>query len=848
MRTLSAELTAAQRAKPVQPYVKAVVTDGTTTYTFDNQGYSGADKRITGIEHTEQPFGGSATIRLHNADKYFATKNLKGWEVTLSWGAKVDGTYESSSVAPLFVFNQRDTSEEGVLITELQCFDLWWIIANTLVVNAGKRLTGTIASGEDFNLGETITGSVSNATGVLVGIGNSSIIVTSVSGTFQASENATGATGACNTLTAVDTVIGAGGTDYGRSTTILNIIKAIVPPDISDVILDSDDGNDAINTYMPLLVTEIGTNARFIIRQLLQMSECVGRIENDSNLHILYPDPAADADYTYQTDHVFWYQLRERAVILPNKVLFVNHMPGSLPDGVEQYHGTAQDNDSVTLLGELGTIQVNTTIESDADAERLAAAWIAQRVVEAYQGAVRAPMNCGQELYDQVSVVDSRSGVTVTGRVGKITRRYLAPIDTANHAYEIELSLGGGIIPESGIPDEDLGTGVLRIDTPWWQNLRPQWETVLPKAIQGYQTKVTFSATSRTAVEWTADKIKFYDGTEQNISSGNYNLPDSTIRYIYFDLDDDNPGTLKTTTDYTSVMTQNTGLLCLIQKGSVAGIDATVIPSYGKQPLITPDIIQMTGLKEYSYADGTKLQGLFSTQVQAGYIHLSAETSFASGYDPTGKELIVHRGASAPVDTSKLWFDTTNGIMKGYDGGWKVLEGEWYNKSGVCIDATQGINIYGTNMAFVTRATKTGTAQCYMGSDGAIYAGAGAVKLNASGIRIKGATLYLFNAAGTNAALLTVDTDGSLNIGGKAGTKMNLMNAKFVSSGHYDLGDSSYYFGDVHAKIFRPRSNSTYGGIILGTLAKAETGNIKYGTGTAHDLYIYGSGGWDKNA
>jgi hypothetical protein len=61
-----------------------------------------------------------------------------------------------------------------------------------------------------------------------------------------------------------------------------------------------------------------------------------------------------------------------------------------------------------------------------------------------------------------------------------------------------------------------------------------------------------------------------------------------------------------------------------------------------------------------------------------------------------------------------------------------VADGEWYDYSGVEIDAINGINIYGTDAAFTTRATKGGTIQCKVDSDGAIVAGAGAIKLNAT--------------------------------------------------------------------------------------------------------------------
>jgi hypothetical protein len=47
-----------------------------------------------------------------------------------------------------------------------------------------------------------------------------------------------------------------------------------------------------------------------------------------------------------------------------------------------------------------------------------------------------------------------------------------------------------------------------------------------------------------------------------------------------------------------------------------------------------------------------------------------------------------------------------------------------------------GINIFGLNNALTTRATEAGTIQCYVGTDGKFYAGAGIIVLDATGLHI----------------------------------------------------------------------------------------------------------------
>lgn len=89
-----------------------------------------------------------------------------------------------------------------------------------------------------------------------------------------------------------------------------------------------------------------------------------------------------------------------------------------------------------------------------------------------------------------------------------------------------------------------------------------------------------------------------------------------------------------------------------------------------------------------------------------------------------------------------------------------VKDSEWYNESGVEIDATHGINIYGTANALTTRATKTGTIQCYVGADGKIYAGAGAVGLSEDGIKIKGENLKMYDVDDNYIGLLAGHSTG----------------------------------------------------------------------------------------
>jgi hypothetical protein len=167
--------------------------------------------------------------------------------------------------------------------------------------------------------------------------------------------------------------------------------------------------------------------------------------------------------------------------------------------------------------------------------------------------------------------------------------------------------------------------------------------------------------------------------------------------------------------------------------------------------------------------DGTFAKTL-ATQVSAGRIHLSAATSFASGYDPTIRERGIHRGTTAPADTSLLWWDTSRNIMLRHDGlAWVEHTGLWYNKTGVAIDAARGVGLYGGQVAFETFPTWADyvhrtNRQCFVGTDGRLYAGGGAVRLDISGLLINGEFLHFRSPNNIQATIVWLDNDGRLRL------------------------------------------------------------------------------------
>ena len=163
-------------------------------------------------------------------------------------------------------------------------------------------------------------------------------------------------------------------------------------------------------------------------------------------------------------------------------------------------------------------------------------------------------------------------------------------------------------------------------------------------------------------------------------------------------------------------------------------------------------------------ANGTTYSKVLTTDISAGHILLSSVVQSSSYKTVSNKE--KNNWNAKPDNMDEIANGATYGKLLLTDisaGHLKltsstVVSGEWYDQSGVEIDATHGINIYGTANALTTRATKTGTIQCYVGADGAIYAGAGAVKLNSTGIVIDGKNLRFYNGA-THIGIMGKDTN-----------------------------------------------------------------------------------------
>lgn len=226
-----------------------------------------------------------------------------------------------------------------------------------------------------------------------------------------------------------------------------------------------------------------------------------------------------------------------------------------------------------------------------------------------------------------------------------------------------------------------------------------------------------------------------------------------------------------------------------------------------------------------SLPDGEVYARIKSLHLDAGQIKLDEHVLYSSGYNPTDKfdlgendlddipeGTVYQRVKSASLTAAGLvLLDQvvvgTYGLVKSTDisAGHILLskaeaDGEWYNESGITIDADTGI-VFDSAISSTLIRWKRGTdwASIYLGANQTLW----------------------------------IDSPGVIRVD----TLLPM------STGTKDLGSATLRFKEVHAEIFHPKSG-TDGGIILGTLAKAEQGSIRIST-SPRRIYVHIAGVWN---
>jgi hypothetical protein len=356
---------------------------------------------------------------------------------------------------------------------------------------------------------------------------------------------------------------------------------------------------------------------------------------------------------------------------------------------------------------------------------------------------------------------------------------------------------------------------------------------------QHYVCDVEWISTGEDTIEWSAGTLTLADGRSQALDLGGVTLVGTGLNYFWAVIGN---STIQTSTNYYDGVGDDKALLAFATKAPENDQLALVYPFFGTEPTFNSDVLSANMI----LAAHIKAGVITASHIQVGSI--SADrldfVAFEIGYndlDDVGDGSTYGRILSTDISAGHILLSAAQGnlddIADGVTNG-KVLltdlssghlkltsntvkDGEWYDESGVEIDASNGINIYGTNNALTTRATKAGTIQCSVNSSGEITAGAGNVVLNSSGLTIYGQYLTFYysgvlglifqNASGLNLSsssggvnifagsddiYLSAPDDIKLDAGGEIACYTDVR----PLSTSYILGTESYCWGTVWAK------------------------------------------------
>jgi len=746
----------AQQADFTEPYIKIDIgPSGDPDYSF-----SSLSDEIISVEHIERPFGGTATIVLNNYDKSLKDIDFRGRRVEINyWFEGVGG--DAGTAPPLWVFSDRELSSEGQNQVELICIDVWNILSLLNVGVGGTKLAGTITG--SLSISDTLTGETSGATGTVILVGADYVHVGDVSGKFVDGEKAEKNVSNYITIDSQGIVGSSSGPAYNwdvRTLTIENILDQIFNSISVDVDIDETDG--IVDTYKPTLSTTMGqTSFLNLAQDLLRMTKCGFRIENDEDLHLFEVDETpGDEVYTYDSAHAFYVDIRDLSLILPNRVICV--------DGEGGHKGSAEDAAAIAQFRDIAVTKFISAenLESDSEANDRAAAELSRSQWNSAAGQIIAPMNVGQELFDYIKIIDSRNDITYYGWVGGIIREWESGV------YRITLELGN-LTGSEGIP------GGKDMPAP---NIVPpavpgvgmyDWK---PITMGAYIADVDFTPDAYNHVDWAVGSIKFADGRSQHINSGELNL--TATHYIYCIWG--NPDLQNSTSASDAVGTDRV-LVAVVSKASTSAQLAYALNPYTDSILINTDKV-MDGLV-------TELK-LASEAVSEAKIATSAVS---------GPKIQSSAITAAKIDAGAV---TAVKIQAGAVTAAKIAAG-----------AVTAIKIDVATLDAITANVGTLTSGIINGVT--IYAGDEAIKLDSTGLLIDsqlGGVNSLRFKYGSRYGYVNIDADGILRVytSDDAGISIRPGQVLPFSSNEFYLGVSNNYWLYAFVNHLRFKDWSTF--------------------------------------
>ena len=790
MISLSSTLETAQQAKAIDALVKVVLTFGEDSYAYTKS-------RILDIRRTEEPYSQKEEITLDNSDGALTALDLQGFKAVTSFGIITGEGEEYEARAPL------------------------WVMAQTFGSNPPKS-----------NLACMLT---------LIGIPD-------LMAEDKASETYAPESDDTNTAKdLIDAIAGATLTCFSLCTAYETVWE--------------DGYNDLADTYYPRDAFRIYTRSNRLsaLRRLLEDTGNVMRVEADGKIHIFKPVTSGttyDYEYSLNSGHTFFSKAYRKRLVDPNYIVVQSES-----DDDPQYSGYAKDTDSFDRLPKYDYYQ--RTLENPGQATAIAEAILQAQQMWSEAGSAEVPLNIGAEVFDYVKVTDEFENDTRIGNLGHIAFHYNANKQT----WLMTFSFGNWMtvqkyLANSGITTDDLEQYFSRlrakdayiehllveeIDAYWidpegnidWPNVN--WDTfdfdTLPDGEYYHRTK-TLHLDAETGLTLEENRIYYIrfdtESDEAGISRGDTAPTDPTTGQYWIDTSGAGSvikrwtGSAWTTIDQDEIDSLNRGILTLHTKTASLSTDGLVLLD---EVHIGDDYDLL------AKADLSAHHLLLSSVVQSSSYRTSSDTE-KSTWNAKNKTYYQTAAPATGMIAGDLWFDTDDGYKAyRYSGAaWGAVQdgeiselrtdvdagsitlsslttisGAWYNQSGLLLSALFGIRLYGGYMALSTHPTYAdalaGTnIQCYVGTDGKLYAGGGTVVMDSGGLTIAGQYLIFKYGAnirgylyGGSSILYMASVAADIMLYPASGYNVILQGGNFISdsAGARNLGSATYPFGSL---------------------------------------------------
>ncbi len=204
------------------------------------------------------------------------------------------------------------------------------------------------------------------------------------------------------------------------------------------------DGTDdtLIGSFKPKEAFRVSINASRLsmLKWLLAHTGEKMIVKADGKVHFLNPTTTGST-YAYEYklavsgEHTFFDKELRNRFVNPNKEVVSSH-----PSHTPQYTGNATSATSFALFPQTHTTYLR--LASNTEASNIALAKIETNELDAEKGAVKVPMNVGQEIWDWIKVTDSRQNDSRTGNVRYIKRNVQIPQRGGNLVFDMDIRFG----------------------------------------------------------------------------------------------------------------------------------------------------------------------------------------------------------------------------------------------------------------------------------------------------------------------------------------------------------------------------------------------------------------------